>query len=526
VPHTILGVDLGAHSLKVAELSTGFRQLSLVAFHERELPQDGGTYLDRAAAALRDLIRDKGLLDSTVYAAMPGDQLSLRLLALPFSDAKKIEQVIGFELESQILAPIEEVVHEHKVVASAATGSKVLAAAARKDDVRTQLSRLAETGIESRELFAAPLVYDALADRFLSEQQGAIAVVDVGAEHTNVCVLREGKLLMARTISHGGGHVTRALSKTFRLPEPDAERAKPQEAFAPHSGMGPLSPAQSRMGDAVRTSLMPLVRELRQTFALVRAETGEAVLKVLVCGGGSRLLGLPEYLMEELEVVCEPLVLGAAEGFEEMPEDTTVMPQALAIALAGATGRREIDFRRGEFAYKADFSFLRAKASYLAACVLAVLATAAFDAYAALHQLRRDEASLDQRLKTESAELFGETVGDPELVSKRIKQGIKMDELPVPAETAYDLLDDISRAMPDPTKVKLDVTELDIKNKKTFIKGTTDSSSAVDDIANFLSKIKCFESEKNDSVVKGPIQNVPGQQELKQFTLTIASKCP
>jgi hypothetical protein len=169
---------------------------------------------------------------------------------------------------------------------------------------------------------------------------------------------------------------------------------------------------------------------------------------------------------------------------------------------------------------------LRAKASYLAACMLAVLATAAFDAYAALHQLRRDEAALDQRLKTESAELFGEAVPDPEAVSKRIKLGIKMDELPVPQETAYDLLDDISRAVPDSTKVKLDITDLDIKAKKTTIKGTTDSGSAVDDIAGALAKIKCFESEKGDSVQKGSVTNVPGQQELKQFTLTIASKCP
>src|SRR5262249_17491649 len=151
---------------------------------------------------------------------------------------------------------------------------------------------------------------------------------------------------------------------------------------------------------------------------------------------------------------------------------------------------------------------------------------AAFDSYAALHQLRRDEAALDQRLKTESAELFGEAVADPEMVSKRIKQGIKMDELPVPAETAYDLLDDISRAVPSGEKVKLDVTELDIKSKKTFIKGTTDSASAVDDIASALAKVKCFESEKGDSVQKGPVTNVVGQQDLKQFSLTIASKCP
>src|SRR5262249_9269372 len=141
------------HSLKVAELETGFRQLRLVAFHERELATDGGTYLERAAAALHDLLREKSLQDATLYAAMPGDQLSLRLLTLPFSDARKLGQVMGSELESQILAPSEEVVHEHKIVGGAAGGgARVLAAAARKEDVRGQLERLAGSGIEAREL--------------------------------------------------------------------------------------------------------------------------------------------------------------------------------------------------------------------------------------------------------------------------------------------------------------------------------------------------------------------------------------
>src|SRR5262249_17468252 len=113
-----------------------------------------------------------------------------------------------------------------------------------------------------------------------------------------------------------------------------------------------------------------------------------------------------------------------------------------------------------------------------------------------------------------------------ELVSKRIRQGIKMDELPVPAASAFDLMIDIARNLPSADKVKLDVTELEIKPKKTYLKGTVDSASAVDDIVAGLAKIPCFANEKGDAIQKGSITNEVGQQELKRFTVSINSKCP
>jgi general secretion pathway protein L len=528
--HVILGVDLGARSIKVAEMETGFRQLRLVALHEREVPAGSEPYSTRAATALRSLIVDRDLHDATLYAAMPGDQVSLRLLQLPFADAKKIEQVIGFELEGQILHDVGDIVHDHVVVDHTPQGGvRLLAAAARKDDVRAQLELLGSSGIEARELFAAPLVYSALADQFLGGELGAVAMVDVGATRANVCVLKGGKVVLARTISRGGDEVTASLARTYRLSEEEAERVKHDEAFAPHAGAGDLNPSQARMADLVRGTLAPLVRELRQTFALVRAELGQPVLKVYTCGGASRLTGLAEHLQEEMEVIVEPLVLTGGIGFETLPgtaDESAVMSQALAVALTGATGRRDVDFRRGEFAYKADFSFLRAKAAYLGACLLAVMATIALNAYAALHQLRRDEAVLDQRLKAESTQLFGEAMSDPEAVSKRIARRISMEELPVPPATAYDVFDEISRAVPPADKVKLDITELEIKSKKVFIKGTTDSATSVDEIAAGLAKVKCFASDKGDAIQKGAVTNVVGQGDLKQFSLTITSKCP
>ena len=82
-----------------------------------------------------------------------------------------------------------------------------------------------------------------------------------------------------------------------------------------------------------------------------------------------------------------------------------------------------------------------------------------------------------------------------------------------------DLLDQISRKVPSDDKIKLDIMELDIRPKKTFIKGTVDSAAAVDEIGAKLKEIECYED-----VSKGAITEVSGGG--KQFTISINSKCP
>ena len=100
-----------------------------------------------------------------------------------------------------------------------------------------------------------------------------------------------------------------------------------------------------------------------------------------------------------------------------------------------------------------------------------------------------------------------------------MRKGFREELAPVPKASAFDLLDQISRKVPPADKIKLDVSELDIRPKKTFMKGTVDSGAAVDEMAAKLKEIDCFEE-----VTKGAITEV--SEGGKQFTLNIASKCP
>ena len=86
----------------------------------------------------------------------------------------------------------------------------------------------------------------------------------------------------------------------------------------------------------------------------------------------------------------------------------------------------------------------------------------------------------------------------------------------------------------------LDILELDIKSRKIFLKATAESAAQIDALSEALSKVECF-----DDVQKGKVSSVPAPPgsapppppagadtdkppapaELKQFSLTIETKC-
>jgi hypothetical protein len=182
-------------------------------------------------------------------------------------------------------------------------------------------------------------------------------------------------------------------------------------------------------------------------------------------------------------------------------------------------GHKQLDLRRGSFQYRVSFSIVRQKAAHLALLVGAVLACAAVDGTIALRRLSSEQQQLKEKLRLATKELFGAPRFDATEVTAALKRSFRDEMAPLPRVTAYDLLDQISRKMPAADQVAIDVQDLDIKTKKTTIKGTVDSAAALDDVVAKLKEIDCFEE-----INKGPLTEVSGG--AKQFSLTINSKCP
>ncbi|HEY4393627.1 MAG TPA: pilus assembly protein PilM, partial [Polyangia bacterium] len=436
---------------------------------------------------------------------------------------------------SQIVNAIEDVVFDHLAAGQRPEGTTVLAAAAKRDDLAALIAAGEAQGLHPRSLFAAPVIYRALfpATPPLDEAAPApcYAVLDFGHERTNVCVVRDGNAIYARTIRRGGAQLTAAIAKSFNVDLERAEQAKRGEAFIAGPGRVAGNPLLIKLDVVLREALAPTIRELRQTLASFTASAKLEIDALLVVGGGGRLAGLLPYLEAELGVPARhPSVREVMEGggrnverdpagVESAAPDSDAFALAGAIALAAARGSREIDFRRGPFVYRANFSIIRQKAGHLVALALSLVVAGAIDLGSKSSNLTAQRKALDKELAVETQELFGKPRDDAEAVTELMRRGFREDLAPLPKATAFDLLDQISRKVPPADKVKLDVAELEIRPKKTFIKGTADTAAAVDDIAAKLKEIDCFEE-----VTKGAITEVSGGG--KQFTLTIASKCP
>ena len=539
--HTITGIDLGSRSVKFAVLDVGFRRVRVNSAFEEPVPPGEAPLAERQAEALRaGLARLPS--GSTIHVALPGEMLALRVLDLPFSDARKVEQVVGYELEGQIMHDLSEVVMDHVILSAASTdgseaaGSRALAIAARTDEIAAFLASLKQSGVDPRTLYVTPVIYQALLAEEPAETTpaGCRLFVDLGHRHSQLCFLRGNEAMFGRTSNHAGEELTLALVQASRdkWTFAQAEQAKHTYGFVPSRAQPPGTAAQRQLGPVCRDALAPFLRDLRQTLASFRAQNKTPVESILLAGGGSRLQGLADFLQEELGIPTSlwpaPPAAEATES-DEVDEVSVVdeegsasrarLALAHSLAWAGVRGHKQLDLRRGSFQYRVSFSIVRQKAAHLALLVGAVLACAAVDGTIALRRLSSEQQQLKEKLRLATKELFGAPRFDATEVTAALKRSFRDEMAPLPRVTAYDLLDQISRKMPAADQVAIDVQDLDIKTKKTTIKGTVDSAAALDDVVAKLKEIDCFEE-----INKGPLTEVSGG--AKQFSLTINSKCP
>jgi Tfp pilus assembly PilM family ATPase len=237
----IFGIDLGAHSVKIAEMEGGFGRFQIVGYRERRVPEpeDGPATQEDRIAALDSLLSEYGDRSGANYGAgFPSEHTSVRVVTLPFGDRSKVEQALGFEVEGQVPFDLEDMVLSSRILQIEPGNSKVLAAMAERERVSSLLGALDESGADPK-----VLIVDA---DLLSDQAGAgvQAVIDLGHVRTVVCACRDHHAIAARAINAGGRDLTLALAKALDLDFASAEARKHQAGvYASGEGSPPAASA-------------------------------------------------------------------------------------------------------------------------------------------------------------------------------------------------------------------------------------------------------------------------------------------
>jgi Tfp pilus assembly PilM family ATPase len=532
--HTITGIDLGTSAVKFAVVELGFRHERPLPLFEVPIPEGEAPFADRQLIALQEGLQ-KLPSGTTVYIAFPGESATLRVLELPFADARKIDQVVGFEMEGLMVHDLADVTLDHRVLSAHGqkeleSGCRALVLAARNDAIAGFLAGLQSCGIEPRSVPIAPLVYAPLLPPYQSTEGSidtpvARLVVDLGMRKTQLCFVVGNETVFGRTLFRGGDEITQAFIAASQgaWDYAKAEESKKQFGFVGSRLRPAESSVEIRVDGIIRKALEPLVRDLRQTLASYSLHDKAVVMEILLTGGGSRLPGLTGFLADELGItvrlLIEPPLVDPDIESDPIEFESDRFALANALVAMGVRGGRHLDLRRGAFQYRASLSIVREKAVHLVLLALALVLCGGAWATMSLRRLTAEGAVLQAQLSTATKELFGDTRMEATDVTAALKRSFRDEMAPLPKATAYDLLDEISRRMPAADKVKVDIEDLDIRPKKTSIKGTVDSAAAVDEIVSQLKQIECFEE-----INKGPVTEVSGG--AKQFSLAIVTKCP
>jgi general secretion pathway protein L len=500
----ILGLDLGARSVKAVLLEGTFRGFTVAAASRVPLgAAEGDAPLSaRHAAAVRTLVEEGGFRFDVAAVALPGAGVSSNVITLPFGDPKRIEQTIPFEVEGQIPFDLSEVAWDWQPLSQGPGKTDLLVAVVRKEELAALLASLAEAGVDPRAIVPAGPAYAALFAAGAvtpppapaeGVAAGAEVLVDLGHERTSVSVVGGGACEAARTFAFGASHLARALARELGMTEAEGE------ALLAAAGGGPALPpeladraADPRAAEALRRALAPLARELRATLHAWRARVGQRrVERLLLAGEAARLPALAEALAPGVEGPVAPLELAGPAAAGIPAGDAPGLALALAIALRAQQGSRapRLNLRRGELAYTRDFEHLKGRIARLGAWAALVLLLAVASAGVKAFALARQEAALDRALCDAEQRIVGRCYPNFE-EAQAVLRGRGTPGAALPRVSAVDLLAELSERTP--ADVPLRFERVEITKDKLHLQGTTDAAENVDRIVGALKGSRCF----------------------------------
>jgi type IV pilus assembly protein PilM len=130
------------------------------------------------------------------------------------------------------------------------------------------------------------------------------AIVDIGGQATTVVVHVDGEPVIVRSIPRGGADITERIAARLGANVGEAESLKCRVGLRTEEG--------PETADVIREAILPLLGEVRSSFAYVTSgEKQTRVTRLVLSGGSAQLPGLDEFLSTELDVevvVADPLV--------------------------------------------------------------------------------------------------------------------------------------------------------------------------------------------------------------------------
>lgn len=476
----IFSLDIQDDLITGVVLKTGAQATSVVGYGAAVINERP---LEEVVSEVKELA---GVTDEACRVSLSAHNFFFRQLTLPFSEKKKIDKILPFELEETAPHPIDTLIIDGIPAKERENESDIIAAMMDREHLVEVLAMLQSLEIDP-EIITVSGIQTAARVAGTFDDDKDFVVIDIGLQRCTVIICKEGKVCLVRSIAFD----SKGLSEY-------------------HYEDSWKSPVAKNPGSAART-FAELSNSVKITCFLAQEMPEDS--PVFLCGPVGVTSEAQEYLAEYFEgevKVCGLEQLPSINFGLELESEWVpgLMDSALATGLRPLKAQRGFNFRKDEFAKKGSFKeykHLLSKA-VIPLVVLPILALG-FLIYDTAGK-KRKVTELDTQIRA----VFSETLPgvDPQTMPVAILQGRINDEKQRTAsdksgggaEKVLDVLAEISGRIPDTLQVK--VTRLVVEKGDLRIKGNTDNFNTVDNIKKVLEQSPYFSSVTISSATLAP----------------------
>ncbi|MEN8208153.1 MAG: type IV pilus assembly protein PilM [Candidatus Fermentibacteria bacterium] len=297
-----VGLDIGSHSIKVVQLTGSSRSLTLSSYAIQELSP--GTIVDGEVVnrehlidTVHDVVRQAGVKSGSknINSAVSGRSVIVRRIPMEKMSEQDARQAIQWEAETHIPFRIDEVSLDFKIINPEISPGQmeVLLVAAKKEVVDLHRGILQGAGLKPSvielEQFSLQRAYQ---HAYKPGGDQCVTILNIGAEVTNMVVVRNGLPSFNRDLSIGGSRFVEALQRALGL--------EYEVALGVLKGNVPDGISSDEVHTAIGRVIEELSTSIRRSFITYQASGENARIdKMYISGGCSLMPGLASILSEQ-----------------------------------------------------------------------------------------------------------------------------------------------------------------------------------------------------------------------------------
>lgn len=309
---SIVGLDIGSSCVKAVEVVPRGDGFELAHLGIAPLPHDAivdGAFLNSGAIAdaIREALAKSGSKAKHVAAAVSGHSVIVKKISVPAMTVEELEESIRWEAEQYIPFDVNEVNLDFEVIqhGDAERPMEVLLVAAKRDLIDDYVNLIGEAGLTPSVIDVAGFaVENAFEANYEPGPEDVVAVVNIGAQVTNINVVSGGVPAFTRDVSTGGNQYTAEIQRALSISFDEAERIKIGEPSARESQDVVPQEVEQAMRSVTNTLVGEIARSL-DFFSATAADT--RIQRVVLAGGSARVPGIDTVFRERTGLSVEIL---------------------------------------------------------------------------------------------------------------------------------------------------------------------------------------------------------------------------